>query len=151
MFRLRSITLPGGMLVLLFSLVDAQDAGVMNHTPTASTVIRTTRAILDAAGGAMSGLRHLRLRSTSLGSGFQTGISTGRLRLTSGFVQRPRVVPAVLPLIGDFNGDGRVDFDDFFLFAAAFGSKDTKFDLNRDGRVDFDDFFVFAAHFGEGK
>src|SRR3989344_7063644 len=49
----------------------------------------------------------------------------------------------------DFNGDGRVDFDDFFLFADRFGSNINQFDLNDNGRVDYDDFFMFADGFGE--
>ncbi len=52
----------------------------------------------------------------------------------------------------DFNGSGLVDFDDFFLFADAFGKTaaiaGAKFDLNGNGLVDFDDFFVFADAFG---
>jgi hypothetical protein len=48
----------------------------------------------------------------------------------------------------DFNGDGKVDFDDFFLFAGAFGSSAVKFDLSGNGNVDFDDFFLFAQRFG---
>jgi len=55
----------------------------------------------------------------------------------------------------DFDGDGAVDFSDFFLFAAAFGSKkggagfDEKFDLDKSGAVDFSDFFAFASEFGK--
>ena len=49
----------------------------------------------------------------------------------------------------DFDGDGRIDFDDFFMFAAAFGGTDPVFDLNKSGRVDFDDFFIFATDFGK--
>jgi sugar lactone lactonase YvrE len=52
----------------------------------------------------------------------------------------------------DFDGNGKVDFDDFFLFAAAFGSAGTgenaKFDLDGSGKIDFDDFFLFAGRFG---
>lgn len=48
----------------------------------------------------------------------------------------------------DFTGDGKVDFDDFFQFAAAFGSSDAKYDLSGDGKVTLDDFFLFAQHFG---
>ena len=36
-------------------------------------------------------------------------------------------------LVGDFNGDGRVDLSDFFLFADAFGGTDPEFDLTGDG------------------
>ena len=58
-------------------------------------------------------------------------------------------------LRSDFNGDGKVDFDDFFLFADAFGRKqgepgyDSKFDLDGGGTVDFNDFFTFADDFGK--
>jgi len=132
-----------GLLVLLFASAEAQVA----------PKVRITRAQLDAGGGAMAGPGRLHLRSASLGSGVQTGLLAGRYRLTSGFVQRDAIyrVPAVQPLAGDFNGDGVVDFDDFFLFAAAFGSREARFDLSRDGRVDLDDFFLFAAAFGKRK
>ncbi len=60
-------------------------------------------------------------------------------------------------LIGDFNFDAVVDFEDFFLFADHFGTTptspdwDPKFDINQNGdslnRIDFDDFFVFAEQF----
>ena len=49
----------------------------------------------------------------------------------------------------DFNGDGFVDFDDFFVFAGAFGTRNPDFDLTGDGFVDFDDFFVLAGAFGQ--
>ncbi len=54
----------------------------------------------------------------------------------------------------DFTGDGKVDFDDFFEFAAAFGQSATgafsRFDLDGAGEtIDFNDFFVFAAAFGK--
>lgn len=52
----------------------------------------------------------------------------------------------------DFDGDSKVGFDDFFLFAAAFGGSGTgdsaKFDLDGNGKIDFDDFFLFAGRFG---
>jgi hypothetical protein len=45
-----------------------------------------------------------------------------------------------------------VDFDDFFLFAAAFGlngiGDNARYDLDGSGKVDFDDFFLFAGRFG---
>ncbi len=50
----------------------------------------------------------------------------------------------------DFDGDGQVGFSDFFLFADAFGSQDSRFDLDGDGQVGFSDFFLFADAFGEG-
>ena len=48
----------------------------------------------------------------------------------------------------DFNGDGRTDFVDFFLFADAYGGTDAKFDLDGNGTVDFADFFKFVDAFG---
>jgi len=50
----------------------------------------------------------------------------------------------------DFDGDGRVVFTDFLLFARAFGAPvtDARFDLDRDGAVGFGDFLVFADAFG---
>jgi hypothetical protein len=48
----------------------------------------------------------------------------------------------------DFNGDGVVDFSDFFVFANAFGSSNEVVDLTGDGVVDFSDFFVFVNAFG---
>ena len=57
-------------------------------------------------------------------------------------------------LTPDFNGDGRVDFPDFLLFAAKFGlrqgdaSYDARFDLDGDGTIGFGDFLRFARAFG---
>ena len=51
----------------------------------------------------------------------------------------------------DFDGDGKVGFGDFLLFAAAFGAEnpDPRFDLNDDGEVSFSDFLLFAGVFGK--
>ena len=57
--------------------------------------------------------------------------------------------PGASVLPGDFNGDEGVDFDDFFLFADAFGGIDPLYDLDGSGAVDFDDFFIFADYFGK--
>ena len=51
-------------------------------------------------------------------------------------------------LAGDFNGDGKVNLFDFFLFADAFGGTDPAFDLSSDGKVNLFDFFLFADAFG---
>ena len=48
----------------------------------------------------------------------------------------------------DFNGDGKVDFADFFEFVDAFGGSDPRFDLDGNGMVDFADFFEFVDAFG---
>lgn len=55
----------------------------------------------------------------------------------------------------DFDGDGEVDFDDFILFARAFGTSsnderfDPRYDLDGDGEVGFADFIAFAEKFGQ--
>ena len=62
------------------------------------------------------------------------------------------VVPGAAP--GDFDGDGRIYFGDFFLFADAFGTAwgqpayEITMDLSGDGRVEWDDFSLFADLFG---
>ena len=57
-------------------------------------------------------------------------------------------------LTGDFDGNSKVDFNDFFLFADQFGKSvdvGSLYDLDPNGQVDFNDFFVFADHFGESR
>ena len=55
----------------------------------------------------------------------------------------------------DFDGDGRVGFTDFVLFASRFGSTrgdgtyETKYDLDVDGAIGFSDFVIFARDFGK--
>ena len=57
----------------------------------------------------------------------------------------------------DFDSNGRVDLDDFFVFAASFGTDrdspdfDLRFDMNSDGSIDFNDFFIFAEQFGQAS
>lgn len=55
----------------------------------------------------------------------------------------------------DYDGSGTVAFEDFLLFAAAFGTRQgedgfaSQFDLHADGLIDFTDFLVFASNFGD--
>ena len=55
----------------------------------------------------------------------------------------------------DFDGDGKVEFSDFILFARHFGKcdgdtgHDPKYDLDNDGCVGFSDFIQFARCFGQ--
>lgn len=73
-------------------------------------------------------------------------------RLVGPFSQEKKFVVSSQGLVGDFNGDGSVLFDDFFLFVDFFGQTATgaalPFDLDGSGRVDFADFFVFSDNFG---
>ena len=63
------------------------------------------------------------------------------------------MVESLLP--GDFDADGLVTFDDFFLFADNFGRNSIApewnpvYDLSGNGSIDFDDFFLFADNFGK--
>ena len=58
-------------------------------------------------------------------------------------------------LTSDFNGDGMVDFRDFFLFAGQFGASrgdgryEAKYDLDEDDTIGFGDFLIFAGDFGK--
>ena len=57
-------------------------------------------------------------------------------------------------VVGDFDGNGAVNFLDFFMFAEAFGNPvaDPIYDLDGSGEVDFRDFFIFAEAFSnEGR
>lgn len=58
--------------------------------------------------------------------------------------------PASSQIRSDFNSSGAVDFGDFILFAAAFGSSDPEFNLDSSGSVDFADFLVFATDYAAG-
>jgi hypothetical protein len=125
---------------------------------------------------ANSRLRHLFecLESRRLMSGDPVGdvitpISTGRtappVRATLP-LNSPKAAPirrfapskaTVLPLepteptglVGDLNGDYRVDSSDFDMFFANFGgSGRANGDVNRDGTIDFDDFQLIERNFG---
>jgi DNA-binding beta-propeller fold protein YncE len=60
------------------------------------------------------------------------------------------------PMQGDFNSDQHIEFADFILFAAAFGTTiqdknwDCDYDLVRDNKIDFSDFIMFVQFFNEG-
>ncbi|MBT7913764.1 tandem-95 repeat protein, partial [Candidatus Bathyarchaeota archaeon] len=104
-----------------------------------------------------SGDAQLATVSFRLLGGFDTSasifITDNQLKFPDGGSERyPIFVEAVItelpPVQGDFDGDGKVDFTDFFAFADAFGGSAPEFDLNDDGRVDFTDFFTFADNFG---
>jgi len=53
-------------------------------------------------------------------------------------------------IIGDIDGDGDVDFTDFYLFIGVYPSNpasDPRADLDGDGDVDFTDFYLFTGHY----
>jgi len=59
-------------------------------------------------------------------------------------------------ILGDLDWDDDVDFDDFIIFAAIFGtsvgepSYNPEADLDNDDDIDFDDFIIFAGNYGIG-
>ncbi|NLB18731.1 MAG: hypothetical protein GX825_08405 [Syntrophomonadaceae bacterium] len=58
-------------------------------------------------------------------------------------------------ILGDFNQDGKVDFEDLMIFALAYGSTpsssnwDARCDLDQDNRIDFEDLMLFAMNYGK--
>jgi hypothetical protein len=64
-------------------------------------------------------------------------------------------VPRVFALIGDVNGDGKVDIYDAVLLASSFGSTPSSprwnpgADLNGNGVVDIYDTLILANNFGK--
>ena len=86
-----------------------------------------------------------------LGAPFETvDLAGGDFRVYPGFL----VLRGITVKTGDFDGDGETGFQDFLVFAAAFGTLtgDEGFlraaDLDRSGDVGFSDFLLFAAAFG---
>jgi uncharacterized protein (DUF2141 family) len=67
------------------------------------------------------------------------------------------VGPVQVRIVGDANGDGRVDIFDCILASAAFGASSSEpeyrifCDVNRDGIVDIFDMIQFGIHYGEGS
>jgi hypothetical protein len=72
---------------------------------------------------------------------------------TNNFLGSPTVVK--IKILGDINGDGKVDLLDLVLLANAYGSKvgDLKYnpeaDFNDDGKVNLLDLVTCAMHYGQ--
>ena len=99
----------------------------------------------------------------TLSSTTATTDANGRAAATLTLGREPETVTVVATVAGldpvtftataeatpDFNGDGKTDFVDFFLFADAYGGTDSRFDLDGSGTVDFVDFFKFVDAFDQ--
>ena len=65
------------------------------------------------------------------------------------------ILPAQVPVStpadprADFDGNRRVDFEDFLAFVQAFNSSNPTFDVDNSGHVDFADFVAFTQSFGK--
>jgi hypothetical protein len=63
--------------------------------------------------------------------------------------------PSLATTSGDFNSDGKVDFEDLMIFALAYGSTPSddnwnpSCDLLYDSVIDFEDLMLFAMNYGE--
>ena len=59
-----------------------------------------------------------------------------------------------ITITGDIDGDGKVNYKDLFLLAAAYGSSqgeeryNRSADLNSDGKINYQDLFLLAANYG---
>lgn len=58
-----------------------------------------------------------------------------------------RVITALPACPGDYNGDGRIDSNDFFQLLAAFFALDPMADFNDDGLINTSDYFDFLRAF----
>jgi len=79
-----------------------------------------------------------------------------RMRVTAITISLVATTSLILSAIAsDFDGNGRVDFNDFLLFAAEYTRADSdpgfddRFDLDGSRRIDFGDFLIFAQAFGQ--
>ena len=69
-------------------------------------------------------------------------------------VAHTRPEPASGAPTGDFDGDGKVGFEDFLSFAMVYGSSEgdgkynAAYDMDQNGNVNFEDFLTFARVYG---
>ena len=137
------------------------NAQVLSRPGTNPTAIEIWIASFGGKAVADSGLvGRIRFRTTSAFSGTtlrlmraELGRGEERERITFDDTSVTLQLAALTP---DFNGDGRVDLDDFLLFVEHLGFSrgdegyDAKYDLDEDGVIGFGDFLIFAKSFGEG-
>ena len=138
---------PGAALANPF-VVDVRDQGGSGYAGAAVTFAVT------AGGGSLSSSAETTDASgraaSTLTLGSQPGTNTVEVTVAG---LEPVTFTAVGQASGqtatDFNGDGKTDFVDFFLFADAYGGTDARFDLDGSGTVDFVDFFQFVDAFDQ--
>ena len=136
------------------------NAQVLSMPGTNPTAIEIWIASFGGRAAADSGLvGRIRFRTTSTFSGTtlrlmraELGRGEERERITFDDTSVTLQLAALTP---DFNGDGRVDLDDFLLFVEHLGFSrgdegyDAKYDLDEDGVIGFGDFLIFANAFGK--
>ena len=120
-----------------------------------SNVTASTSGLAEGAGGAGTGQTAWTInRDLEEGTTYYWRVRAVEGSLTGEFSGSKQFVASdPTALAGDFNGDGAVTFDDFFLFVDFFGQPAegdaAAFDLDGGGTVDFNDFFTFVDNFGK--
>ncbi len=116
----------------------------------------TVTFVVTAGGGALSVTADTTDASgnaaTTLALGTQPGTNTVVATVAD---LEPVAFTAIGEANPDFNGDGKVGFGDFLLFAERFGLSqnddgyEARYDLDANGKVGFSDFLIFAGDFGK--
>ncbi len=111
-----------------------------------------TDLLAEASEGSLPGIEFFSLDALMPGD----VVSILGLSVSEGVIQALMVIRHTISDVNaDLDGDGDVDFQDFLIFVAAFGTSvgDAGYhaaaDLDGDGMVVFRDFLIFANAFGE--
>ena len=144
-----------------FETADIFEEGLAITPAPAEGIVDINVAI--PAGGASGDSGSLGLATFRVGDGF-TGETTIELVYASydtplqfGTEGATVVTTGSAEPSPDFDGDGKVGFGDFVLFAQKFGTAeggsgyDRAFDLDLSGSIGFSDFVLFAKSFGQGS
>ena len=134
------------------------NAQVLSEHGTNPTFVQVSMVSFDSSATVSMGLMGTILFRTT------PTFSNTTIRLTRAILSRDgqfetislNVMVALLSVPSpDFDGDGRVGFTDFVLFASRFGSTpgdgtyEAKYDLDVDNAIGFSDFVIFARDFGK--
>ena len=85
------------------------------------------------------------------GGGFPNKAASGWGRVIAGEASEPPPVTCNAESMGDLDGNGKVEFADFLVLSANFGSEvegHAAGDIDCNGTVEFADFLVMSANFG---
>jgi hypothetical protein len=152
----------GRQILSLSRVVEGRNQRVVEFGATVAG--RPSREVAARVGNGLLGVFTFQTTATfSVSKVTEVVVVEARFNGPEGLVPvRLRAVAVINPvktaLIGDFDNNGKVDFQDFLLFSGAFAQDppDLRFDIGGpggtpDGLVNFDDFFIFAKHFGEAS
>ena len=122
-----------------------QDSGGLRKITTGETAAQLLEAHYD---------RHVRMAGQSGGVTELEFTAISRDDLIQFLVDLWNAVDSAMMLRADFDGDGRVGFTDFLVFAGSFGMSATDpgvhaaCDLDGDGSISFADFLILSQRFG---